>query len=143
MTTLIFIPWHWNTPACYDAFIDALSAYGFTGATVILPFPGCDAATYSFIGEVASLKDTLTGLSRIRRDVILVLHPQGKRKSLSPKDLGDMQRGERRLQSGVVRMIFFMAFMSAVGFHPSNDKEEATNDFAEFQMEVCFQQNIA
>ncbi|KAF2113112.1 hypothetical protein BDV96DRAFT_151332 [Lophiotrema nucula] len=135
MATLIFIPWHWNTPACYDAFIDALSAYGFTGATVILPYPGCDAATYDFVDEITLLKETLTGLSRIRRDVILVLHPQGKRRSLSAKDLGNTQRAERKLQSGVVRMIFFMAFMSPIGFNPTNGDEEVAPDSAEFQME--------
>lgn len=137
MATLIFIPWPWNTPACYDAFIEALRSYGFTAATVILPTSGSDCATFDFVVERRILKKELTSISRTRRDVILVLHPRGKRRSISTKDLNDAKRAERSLKAGAARMIFFMAFMGAEGFVSTNiSDDEVPQDFAEFELEV-------
>lgn len=135
MATLIFIPGHWNTPACYDALIESLLVYGYSSATVILPFDGCDAATYSFTEEASIIKKTLTGLARIRRDVILVLHPAHRRSTA--RATGTKKHAARSLRTGVARMIFFMTYMSDEGFLTSQSGDrEVLNDCAEFELEV-------
>lgn len=135
MATLIFIPGHWNTPACYDALIDSLLVHGYSSATVILPFEGCDAATYNFTKEATTFKKTMTDLAQIRRDVILVLHPAHRRST--GKTIETKQHAARSLRSGVARMIFFMTFMSDEGFLASQSGDrEVLADCAEFELEV-------
>lgn len=134
MATLIFIPGHWNTPACYDALIEALLVYGYNSATVILPFAGCDAATYNFTEDFKAIKETLTGLSRIRRDVILVLHPAHRRSAVKVNE--KKKHVERNLKAGVARMIFFMTYMSTEGFFDTDSGDEVMSDCAEFELEV-------
>ncbi|KAF2474961.1 uncharacterized protein BDR25DRAFT_255489, partial [Lindgomyces ingoldianus] len=136
MATLIFIPGHWNTPACYDALITALFAYGYNSATVLLPSVDCDAATYSLTHELDALKATLAALARIRRDVILILHPSLKYQRPSMKGYGEKKRAERSLKTGVVRMIFFMAFIGPEGFNATKCGDaEVMRDFAKFELE--------
>ncbi|KAF2015759.1 hypothetical protein BU24DRAFT_408950 [Aaosphaeria arxii CBS 175.79] len=136
MATLILIPGHWNTPACYDALLTALLSYGYSSATVILPSPGLDAETFDLSSESTEIKWTLTQLSKIRRDVILVLHPTHRRSEYYPRKLEKMH-AERSLKSGVPRMIFFMSYMSPRGFNETVDGNgrEILEDPAEFELE--------
>lgn len=137
MSTLIFIPGHWNTPACYPALFTALLSYGYKSGTVILPFPGCDAATYDFASDIDAVKETLENLSQIRRDVILVLHPAHRRSTAKP--VGERPHIERTLEAGVARMLFFMAYISAEGFQQVKDNyTNLPQDPAEFELEVCY-----
>jgi hypothetical protein len=137
MATLIFIPGHWNTPACYDALIESLLVYGYSSATVILPFEGCDAATYNFTEDATTIKKTLTDLAKIRRDVILVLHPAHRRSTARAS--GTKKHAARSLRTGVARMIFFMTYMSDEGFLASQRGErQVLADCAEFELEVSY-----
>ena len=136
MSTLIFIPGPWNSPECYQDLFTALLSYGYNSGTVILPFPGCDAATYDFGSDIDAIKETLRNLSLIRRDVIIVLHPAHRRSTSKP--IGERQLIERTLEAGVARMLFFMAYMSAEGFQQVKaDYTNLPNDPAEFELEVC------
>ncbi|KAF2031742.1 hypothetical protein EK21DRAFT_110638 [Setomelanomma holmii] len=129
MATLIFVPGHWNTPACYDAFLTCLTNYTYSSATVILPHPGCDAATYDFTRERDDFKRVMTALASTRRDVILVLHPSHPRSSVKRQEKKHM---ERSLVTGVSRMIFFMAHFDSEGFE---DIQDESKDFADFELE--------
>jgi hypothetical protein len=135
MATLVFIPGHWNTASCHDALIEALLLYCYSSATVILPFAGCDAATYDFLNERAEIRTTLSGLSRIRRDVILVLHPSHRRSTVQV--VTEKKHAERSLKTGVARMIFFIAHMGTRGFQTTNQgDDEYVEDVTEFELEV-------
>lgn len=134
MSTLIFIPGPWNSPECYTALFAALISYGYHSGTVILPFPGCDAATYDFASDIEAVKETLQTLSRIRRDVILVLHPAHRRSTAKP--VGERQHIGRTLEAGVAKMLFFMAYISADGFQQvKNNHANLPQDPAEFELE--------
>ena len=111
--------------------IESLLGYGYSSATVILPYVGCDAATYDLVENFEAIKETLTCLARIRRDVILVLHPSHRRSTVK---VGEKKHAERGLKIGVARMIFFMAYVSPEGFDAT--QREDTKDFAEFELEV-------
>jgi hypothetical protein len=130
MATLIFMPGHWNTPACYDALIACLTSYSYSSATIINPYHGCDATTFDFFHDSKCFKSTMTELARIRRDVILVLHPSHSRSSVKRQEKAHV---ERSLKTGVARCVFFMVHFKSEGFE-STDGEAA--DLADFELEV-------
>ncbi|KAH7072720.1 hypothetical protein BKA63DRAFT_48823 [Paraphoma chrysanthemicola] len=129
MATLIFIPGHWNTPACYEAFLTCLMSYEYSSATVMLPREDCDAATFDFVQERDEFKQTMSNLASIRRDVILILHPSHPRSAVKRQE---RKHVERSLITGVSRMIFFMAHFESEGFENIDDE---TKDFADFELE--------
>lgn len=118
--TIVACAGAWHSPAIYDKAFSVLQSHGYETFGQTLPSAGSDPPIASFDPDVEAIRKTLTKLIVDEgKDVVLVVHSfSGMTGSEAPVGLGKKERSEKELKGGVVRIVFFAAFVPLEGFNP-------------------------
>ena len=108
--TFVCIPEASLSPIIYDPVKSALLYHGYEVVPLGLPSIGGEPATYDFTEDVLAIRNYITTVAETGRDIILVMHgyagvPGGE----ALHGLGKIEREQRGLRGGVVRLVFIMA----------------------------------
>jgi pimeloyl-ACP methyl ester carboxylesterase len=116
----VCIPGASHSPQVYEPLKVALSSHGYTAVPVALPSVGGNPPTYDFTEDVITIRYLVTHLVESGRDVIVVMHSYGGLPGGEAlRGLGKMEREQRGVRGGVIRLVFIMSWMAKEGFQGS------------------------
>ena len=118
--TIVLVPGAWHKPTIYSGVVAFLSKHGYPTVSLDLPSVGAKPPHQDFSGDVAAIRDCLSGLVSNNKDVVLVVHsytglPGGE----APKGLGKKEREAKGLKGGVIRYVVINGFAMSAGFQPA------------------------
>lgn len=88
----------------------ALAFHGYTTVPLALPSVGGNPPTYDFNEDVQAIRNLVTEISDSGSDVIVVLHSySGLPGGEALRGLSKVERQQRGLKGGVVRLVFIMS----------------------------------
>ena len=125
--TIVFVPGAWHGPSAYANLASRLEAYGYPSVSITLPSVGGSPPTFDFAEDIATIQATVSSLVEEGKDVILVAHSySGQLVGEMPEDLSKKAREKRKLQGGLVRIVFVMAFLVPEGFQAAPKDDTST-----------------
>lgn len=115
--TFVCIPGPSHPAVVYAPLEAALSLHGYTTNAVQLPSTGGNPPTYDFTEDVAVIRNVIFQLVQSSLDIIVVMHTwSGVAGSEAVQGLGKLERQQRGLRGGVIRLVFIMGWIVKEGF---------------------------
>ena len=118
--TVVCVPGAWHTPEIYDQVMNILDSHGYPTISLSLPSVGANPPKPDFADDVMAITTCLTSLVSEEKEVILVMHSYtGMPGTEAPIGLGKKERMTKGLKSGVIRIVYIMAYAMTEGFQPT------------------------
>ena len=122
MSKPVFVLLHgaWHSPKCWDQLVGELTKWGYESVAPALPSSGASPPTPDWSADVDTIHRTVLDLVEKERDVVVVMHSfSGMTGGTSLDGLDKKSRIQKRLEGGVVRLIYVVAFLVPEEFQHS------------------------
>lgn len=115
--TFVCVPEHSHSSQIYEPLKLALLHHGYPTIPLTLPSVGGSPPIYDFSEDVAAVRQLVTQLVDQGKEVIVVMLGYGAIPGGEAlQGLGKVEREQRGLIGGVIRLVFIMSLMAKEGF---------------------------